>query len=282
MSVQQPAQKSSTSIWWQSVLTTFIFILGFSTVFFIAGGLAGTFGQALKEHKMIINTVAGVLIIAFGILLTGVIKIPFLMQESKFHVNRKGMGYVGAYFIGLAFAAGWSPCIGPILGSVIAMALSQPNKLASILLLMAYSFGLGLPFLITSMSVSGFLKFYSGIKKHLGVINLVAGLLLVVVGLAMVIPIPIPQSEGGGFTTPMGMFETWFRVVSDFDPTAGKQALDTEHLNFGSFLLAFLEGVLSFFTPCVLPMVPTFLAYVTGLSVQELSSLKAVDPKPAK
>lgn len=280
MAAQHSSKKSSMSIWWQSVITTFIFILGFSTVFFIAGGLAGQFGSALKTHKLIINLIAGVLIIVFGILLTGIIKIPFLMQESKFHVNRKGMGFVGAYFIGLAFAAGWSPCIGPILGSVLAMAASQPNKTASIGLLLAYSAGLGLPFLITSMSVSGFLKFYSGIKKHLGVINMIAGIMLIVIGLTMAIP--IFNKETGTYFTLMDMFGDWFRAVSNFDPTAGGKSLDEAHINIGSFILVFAEGVLSFFTPCVLPMVPTFLAYITGLSVQELSTLKAPEPKQVK
>ena len=274
--VTERKSNPNLGVWIQSVGATLLFVLGFSTVFLIIGGVAGTVGDSLKAHKFIINIVAGILIIIFGVLLTGWIRVPWLMQETKVQVHNRRFGIVSAYFIGLAFAAGWSPCIGPILGSVISMAMAQETKYAAIWLLMVYSLGLGIPFIITSMFVASFIRFYSGFRKHLGTVNLIAGLLLIVVGIAIAVPL---AKNGDQWRTGMMMFEDWFRTISKFDPTAGDQTLNAGHINFGSFMLAFFEGVLSFFTPCVLPMVPTFLAFITGLSVQELTTLSRVEKK---
>ena len=159
------------------------FIIGFSLVFVLMGASATWVGKALLEQKTIFNIVAGVLIIIFGIHLTGLVKIPFLYREARIHSQSSRRGLAGSFLIGLAFAFGWTPCIGPILAGILTIAATRESVYQGMFLLVVYSAGLGIPFLLTSLGVSRFLKFYTRFRAHLHAVEVVSGVLLIAIGL---------------------------------------------------------------------------------------------------
>ena len=165
------------------VMNSIMFIIGFSITFILLGATATWLGQVLAVKKRIFEEIAGVLIIIFGLHLTGIYRINFLYQDKRFHNVDKPRGLFGALLLGLAFAFGWSPCIGPILATVITMASEKQTVGQGIFLLAVYSMGLGLPFLLTSLGLNKFLGFYSKFKRHFHTMEVVSGVLVIVVGL---------------------------------------------------------------------------------------------------
>ncbi len=164
------------------LITSLMFILGFSVVFISLGASATIVGQTLREQLGIITKIAGGIIIVFGLHMIGVFKIPFLNYEKRFHSSSKPLGLLGAFLVGLAFAFGWTPCIGPILAAILAIASQQSTVWKGILLLTAYSAGLGIPFLLAGLSMSVFFGAFNKLKVHLHKIEIVSGVLLVIVG----------------------------------------------------------------------------------------------------
>lgn len=160
-----------------------LFILGFSTIFISLGASATLLGSFLIEYKSIIQKVGGILIILFGIHVTGIIEINLLQKEKRMHLGNKPIGYLGSFLVGLAFAAGWTPCVGPILGSILIYATTSENIYMGFTLLSAYSLGLGLPFLLVSLGLPTFLTHFGWIKRHLRAISISSGLLLILVGI---------------------------------------------------------------------------------------------------
>ncbi|HVP38485.1 MAG TPA: cytochrome c biogenesis protein CcdA, partial [Candidatus Saccharimonadales bacterium] len=138
------------------MLAAVAFVLGFSTVFVALGASATLVGAFLKHHGALLAKVAGVVIIIFGLHMTGLVKIPFLTYEKRFHARERPISPLGAYVVGLAFAFGWTPCIGPILAGILTLAAAQHTVARGILLLSFYSLGLGLPFLLAAAAVNGF------------------------------------------------------------------------------------------------------------------------------
>ncbi|MCX5800253.1 MAG: cytochrome c biogenesis protein CcdA [Candidatus Eisenbacteria bacterium] len=165
------------------VLNCLLFILGFSVVFVGLGASATLVGQFLIDKAAVLSKVAGVVVIVFGLFIAGVLKIPFLQFEKRFHARTKPLGLSGSFLIGLAFAFGWTPCIGPILGAILAYAGTQETVREGIYLLSAYSLGLGLPFLVTGLAMNTFLGFSKRVRPYFKTIEVVSGILLVVVGI---------------------------------------------------------------------------------------------------
>ena len=159
------------------------FIIGFTLVFVMLGASATWVGKMLLEQKAIFNIVAGVLIIVFGVHLTGLVKIPLLYREARIHSQSSRRGLAGSFLIGLAFAFGWTPCIGPILAGILTIAATRESVYQGMFLLLIYSAGLGIPFLLTSLGVSRFLKFYTRFRTHLHSVEVVSGVLLIAIGL---------------------------------------------------------------------------------------------------
>jgi cytochrome c-type biogenesis protein len=158
------------------------FVLGFSTVFIALGAGASSIGTFLGRHKDLFNYVAGVLIFLFGVHMSGLFKFGFLNYEKRFHSSSKPLGLIGSYIVGLAFAFGWTPCIGPILAAILTIAANEGSLGKGMLLLSVYSLGLALPFLLAAVFFNTFLGFFSWIKKHFHTIELVSGILLMAVG----------------------------------------------------------------------------------------------------
>jgi len=174
---------SNTSIRRTAIIQSLWFILGFSLVFIALGASATWMGQWLLSNMSILGKVAGIIIFIFGLHYTGLIRIPFLMMEARVDTGtvnaRSGMG---ALVLGSAFAFGWTPCIGPILGAILAVAGAQQHVGQGILLLATYSIGLGIPFLLAALATDAFLNWSQRFKRHLHAIEVTSGILLMLVG----------------------------------------------------------------------------------------------------
>src|SRR3954462_6927233 len=159
------------------------FILGFSVVFISLGAAATKIGQITKSYRDVLSIVAGAVIILFGLHLTGLLKIKALYADKRIHGAVGGKSIAGAFAIGFAFAFGWTPCIGPILSAILALAAAQGTVSKGILLLSIYSLGLAVPFLITSLGIERFLAFYTRFRVHLHKVEVGSGVLLIFLGL---------------------------------------------------------------------------------------------------
>jgi cytochrome c-type biogenesis protein len=167
-------------------LSSIAFVLGFSTVFVALGASASTIGGFINEKAAILTKIAGVLVILFGLHTMGVLRIKWLYRQAQIDVQRKPAGPLGAFLVGLAFAFGWTPCIGPILGSILALAAQEGTVRHGTALLSVYSLGLGVPFLLTSLAVNKFFAAFKKVRKYYRAIEIVAGLLMVGIGVLLV------------------------------------------------------------------------------------------------
>ena len=158
------------------------FVVGFSVVFVALGASATEVGAFLSSRRVVFNIAAGVVIIIFGLHLTGVVKIPFLYRDARFNTGAPRRGAPGAFLLGIAFAFGWTPCIGPILAGILAVAATRNTVGQGMFLLAVYSAGLAVPFLLTSLGVGQFLRFYGRFKRHLQAVEVGSGVLLIVIG----------------------------------------------------------------------------------------------------
>jgi len=173
---------SAGALWRKSVFTSLFFIAGFSIVFILFGITATALGQAFRQALPILTPIAGIFIIAMGLHFIGVYRIGLLDRQLRHQGPGAASGPVGGFLLGLAFAIGWTPCIGPVLGSILAVASTRETALDGAALLAIYSLGLGVPFLLAGIAIGPFLSFFSGFKKHLGTVEKVMGGLLVLTG----------------------------------------------------------------------------------------------------
>ena len=164
------------------LLTSLFFILGFSVVFITLGATATAFGQAFRQALPVLGPLAGVLIIIMGIHFLGILRIPLLDREVRHHGPSVASGPVGGFLLGLAFAIGWTPCIGPILAAILSVAANQDSALQGATLLGVYSLGLGVPFLLAGLAIGPFLAFFKRFKRKLGLVERAVGVLLIVTG----------------------------------------------------------------------------------------------------
>jgi cytochrome c-type biogenesis protein len=169
-------------VWRRVVVASVFFVLGFTTVFVGFGAGASMMGQWIQAHKSELSVVAGLIIIVFGLHFLGVVRIPLLYREARMHAASRDASYAGAYVMGLAFAFGWTPCIGPVLATVLTLAASEASLGAGVRLLFVYSLGLGIPFILAAVAIRPFLNFLNRFRKHLGRVEMVMGLLLVATG----------------------------------------------------------------------------------------------------
>lgn len=167
------------------LLNSLMFILGFSTVFVvILGSAAQLFGTLFLEYDEIIRKVGGAVIVLLGVHIIGIINIRILQMDKRLHFFRdKPAGFFGSFLVGIGFAAGWTPCIGPILSMIFTVAATSESPYAGTVLFIAYSLGLAIPFMLTSLGINSFLKHFQRLKHHMRMVSLVTGLLLIVTGL---------------------------------------------------------------------------------------------------
>lgn len=236
------------------VVNTVFFILGFTVIFVLLGVGAGTVSRFLNRYRTLIAIAGGAVIILLSVQVMGFLKLRWLNYEKRTSLARRPRGVFGAFVIGITFAAAWTPCIGPILSSILILAATKETALKGGLLLVSYSIGLGLPFLFSAFAFSYFVTFSDWMKKHLGTVKYVSGGLLLLLGLLLV----------------LGQFHR-FSAVFGFIP----EITGFESNNISS-LVAFFAGVISFISPCVLPLIPSYLTFITGVSVIEQGDYAAV------
>lgn len=163
-----------------------LFITGFTIIFLLLGAGATTLGFVVKSQRAWLARIGGVLIIVFGLYLVGVLNIGVFARERRVHLANKPVGYLGSVLVGIAFGAGWSPCIGPILGAILTYTASEADLQRGMVLLLSYSMGLAVPFIAAAFAVDWFLKAFAKFRKYLGYVQKVAGVLLIAVGVLMV------------------------------------------------------------------------------------------------
>ena len=231
----------------KSVVNTLFFILGFTVIFVILGAGASSLSSFLTRRMRLITIIGGVVIIVLSLQVMELFNIPFLNYQRSTSFRKKREGVIGAFLIGITFAAAWTPCIGPILSSILILAATKDTAMKGVLLLASYSVGLGVPFLFAVVAFSSFLSFSNFLKKNFKTIKLVSGILLFAIGLLLII----------------GQFQLLSRYLS-FIPD-----YSLIESNRVSILIALLAGFISFISPCVLPLIPSYLTFITGVSVME-------------
>jgi cytochrome c-type biogenesis protein len=173
-------------VWLRVVTAAVFFVLGFTTVFVCLGAGASTIGQLLLSYRASLGTLAGIVIILFGLHFLGILKINLFYREARYSAAAAEASFAGAYIMGLAFAFGWTPCIGPVLATVLTLAASESSLWTGVKLLFIYSLGLGVPFVLAAIAIRPFLGFMQRFKRHFETLEKVMGLLLVVAGLFFV------------------------------------------------------------------------------------------------
>ncbi|MBF9050504.1 cytochrome c biogenesis protein CcdA [Roseobacter sp. HKCCD9010] len=169
----------------KAVLAALFFVLGLSTVFLFLGFTASVFGQFFLQNQVLLAQISGAVIIVFGLHFLGLFRIPILDREARMDAGDRGGSSFGAYILGLAFAFGWTPCIGPQLGAILSIAATESSVQRGTALLGVYAIGLGLPFLLAAAFIERAMGLMTRLKRHMKTIERVMGLLLVGVGVAL-------------------------------------------------------------------------------------------------
>jgi len=186
------------------MMSSVMFILGFTISFVALGATATALGRLLLTQMPILRNIAGIIMIIFGLHVLGVFRIKALYQDKRMHNLQTSSGMLGALVLGLVFALGWSPCLGPILSGILGLASEQETVVRGMFLLFVYSAGLGIPFLMTSLGLNGFLSFYNRFKRHFRALEIVSGILILGVGVLIL-------------TDQMTRLNTYFQFLSDFE-----------------------------------------------------------------
>ena len=166
----------------KTVIHSLLFIAGFSVIFVLLGLTATFVGKFLFQYQKFIRIAGGILIILFGLQLVGILKLDFLIKERKLNIATKGASYIGSFLIGVTFAAAWTPCAGPILGSILVLAGTKASVVTGAKLLIVYSLGIAIPFFLTAILINSFIGYSAKLQKIMRWINIVGGVFLVIVG----------------------------------------------------------------------------------------------------
>jgi len=181
--VSREAQKKNARVTLQHSLA---FVAGFSIVFVLLGATASLMGQVLTQYLDVIRIGGGVLIMIMGVFVMDVVTIPFLQRDSRVQLKTRPAGYIGTVIVGMIFGAGWTPCTGPFLGSVLALAMEAETLGRGMVLLMFYSLGLGIPFILSALAISTFLAHSGRLKNHFKAIKVTSGLVLIIMGILLI------------------------------------------------------------------------------------------------
>ncbi len=182
LSLEELTENKSSAVRIQIFTSTLSYVFGFSLVFIFLGASASFLSGLMFEYRNVITKIGGIIIILFGIHLTGLIQVRQLQFEKRVHLQKKPLHFLGAFLIGMAFGAGWSPCVGPLLGSILILAGSQETVYKGMLLLAVYSAGLALPFILLSIFINFILIFIKKAVRVIRYFHLVTGILLIIMG----------------------------------------------------------------------------------------------------
>ena len=179
-STSEEKQDKAFTLW-----RAFGFVLGFSLIFIMMGATASYIGKLFAEYKLLFNKISGVLIIVFGLHLVGLLKLEFLYREARVEGPKEATSWLTAVLMGMAFAAGWTPCVGPVLASILAYAGSSATLVQGIILLVFYSLGLGIPFILTAVFIDKFMDISNKVNKYLPIVSKVSGAVLIIFGILL-------------------------------------------------------------------------------------------------
>jgi len=226
------------------------FVSGFSFIFIAGwGGVATVFGQFFAQYKTILGQLGGVIVIGFGLFTLGILKIPWLNYDTRPEWDpKRRYGLWSSGLMGVTFAAGWSPCIGTTLGAILTLGFSQETSGQAMLLSSGYALGLGLPFLAIGFGMNRAFDHLRRLRRYQGIIRAVSGLLLIAIGIILI-------------TGRMTLIAIWAQQNGYyFDLSLGNTPVP-------SYMIAILAGMVSFLSPCVLPLVPAYVGYLSGQAV---------------
>lgn len=234
---------------WNLFLSSVFFVLGFSVVFALLGVLLQTVLLSVGyQVQLWLGRIGGAIIIFFGLYLTGIIKLKFLQQEHKFKVKKTFKSrHVTSFVFGAAFAVGWTPCVTAALGAILGLAATQPGS--AFFLLIAYTLGLGLPFLAVGLFSTQAKRLIDKIGPWLKWVNIVFGIILIVLGILV-------------FTGQLARAANFEPIANLFGVNDTSIGNNIEGFSIVNFALSFAAGLVSFLSPCVLPLVPAFLSYL--------------------
>jgi len=236
------------------LLHALVFVIGFSLVFIIGwGGAATLLGQVFGQYKTIIAQIGGIIVIMFGLATLDIIQLPWFYYSDTRPSFRGTTGtFAGSGLMGLFFAAGWSPCIGTTLGAILTLGFSQQTVGQAMWLSSAYSLGLGIPFLILAIGLNQATGWVRKMSRHIRTFKIISGVLIIAIGVLLL-------------TNWMSLISIWAFRNNLF--------IDVFSISTGipSYLTAVAAGLLSFFSPCVLPLVPAYLGYLSGHALKKVS-----------
>ncbi len=223
-----------------------LFVLGFSLVFTVGwGGAVTVFGQLFGQYKFALGRIGGVIVILFGLATLDIIRIPWFYADTRAQYTGQRGTFAGSVLMGIFFAAGWSPCIGATLGAILTMGFSQETVGQAMWLASGYSLGLGIPFLILALGLERATGWIKRMRRYQRVFQVISGIFIIVIGLLLL-------------TNAMSRIAIWaFQNNFYFDAALAYSAAPT-------YLTAMVAGLLSFLSPCVLPLVPAYLGYLSG------------------
>lgn len=223
------------------------FVLGFSLVFVIGwGGAATLLGRIFGEYRQLLGRIGGIVVILFGLSTLGVVRIPWLYYDTRPQWRgRPRQGLLPSGLIGVFFAAGWTPCIGTTLGTILTLSFSQQTANQGMVLASGYALGLGLPFLAIGLGMEQVAQLVRRFQRHLRAIQIASGLFLLLIGVML-------------FSNQLALIAVWAQKNGLFlDLPVGTTSVPT-------YFIALLAGLLSFLSPCVLPLVPAYVGYLSG------------------
>lgn len=177
-------EKSNKSKY-DALINSLGFVLGFTIIFTLLGTLAGTFGNFIKEESLIINFLGGLIVVIFGINYIGIFKVPFLERSLKINVQIKNLKFLSSIIFGIIFAIGWTPCVGTFLGAALMIAVNSGDIIKGATMLLIYSFGLGIPFVICAVLIDKMKETFNFIKKNYKIINIISGIILIIIGISI-------------------------------------------------------------------------------------------------
>ena len=258
------------------------FVLGFSAVFVALGAAVTAVGQLLYDLRSWLALLGGVVVVIFGLATAGVLNLPFLEYDTRYQgTSGRDLGYVSSFLMGVFFSAGWTPCVGPTLGAILTLGLNEQTVGRGVFLLVGYSLGLGIPFLLTGLAVDRATALLRRMRRYMPIVKTITAVLLIIVGLLLLVdalPRVVPQVGewfGANWTLTI---PSWAPSLQAFSRWALSRGLFLDVSTGGAaitptFFVAFLAGLLSFLSPCVLPLVPAYIGYLSGRAVNQVASL---------
>lgn len=270
------------------------FVVGFAFVFTLLGSAAGLLGNSLLQYLPWIQRIGAILLLIFGLITLGVFRwlidkitsapsmkgnpaadvlvgiLSFfnsLMYTERrvtdMHSVKTGMGYASSFLMGVSFSAGWVPCVGPILASILFLASDSATASQGAILLAVYSLGLGIPFLITGAAFGSATKFLRRVNQQLGIVSMISGFFLILIAYLLW------TDSLGSLVQYFGFLNEWVYIAEErFSSAVGESSISITNVNvLASAPIAFVAGIISFISPCVLPLVPAYIGYLSGASL---------------